>query len=68
MGLSLKEWLIEVRTVEVKRRLLGTETISEISQSVGFSHPKELSRVFRETHGITPSEFRMRQRRDERNS
>lgn len=67
MGLSLKEWLTGIRSVEVKRRLLGDEAISEIARSVGFSHPKELARAFREAHGMTPSEFRKLQRRDPEN-
>lgn len=62
-GISLKRWLVEVRSLEVRRRLLGSESIQEIAFSVGFSHPKELSREFSKVYGVTPSIYRSRERR-----
>jgi AraC-like DNA-binding protein len=57
LGIPLKSWLIGVRQVEVRHRLRGDESIAEIAASVGFSHPKELSREFMKTYGVTPTVF-----------
>jgi AraC-like DNA-binding protein len=62
LGLSLKDWLVQVRLVEARTRLRGNESIGEIAWSLGFSHTKELSREFRKLHGATPSEFRAKAR------
>jgi AraC-like DNA-binding protein len=61
-GIQLKRWVSEVRAVEVRIRLRGSESIAEISASSGFSHPKELAREFRRSYGVTPSEYRKRER------
>ena len=60
-GVPIKRWLVEVRSVEVRMRLRGCESIAEIAYSVGFSHPKELSREFRKVYGLTPSAYRKRE-------
>jgi AraC-like DNA-binding protein len=61
LGLSLKKWLADLRALEVRRRLLGNESIQEIASSVGFSHPKELAREFQSIYQVTPSEYRSRE-------
>lgn len=61
-GITLKHWLVQVRSVEVRRRLLGDESIGEIALAVGFSHAKELSREFRKVYGATPSVYRSREK------
>jgi AraC-like DNA-binding protein len=62
LGLSLKDWLSQVRIIEVRTRLRGNERIGKIASSVGFAHSKELSREFRKAYGVTPSEFRTKER------
>lgn len=62
LGLCLKDWLVQVRLIEVRIRLRGDESIGNIALSVGFSHPKELSREFTKGYGLTPSEFREKER------
>ena len=62
-GIALKHWLVQVRAVEVRHRLRGWESIKEIARSVGFSHAKELSREFHTIYQVTPTEFRLRERR-----
>ncbi|MEX1115533.1 MAG: helix-turn-helix transcriptional regulator [Akkermansiaceae bacterium] len=57
LGISAKDWLVQSRIAECQRRLRGNESISEIAYSVGFSHPKELSREFLRIYQMTPSEF-----------
>lgn len=61
-GTAIKNWLVQVRAVEVRHRLSGSESIKEIAVSVGFSHAKELSREFHKIYQVTPSEFRRRMR------
>ena len=61
-GIALKNWLVQVRAVEVRHRLRGSESIKEIAESVGFSHAKELSREFHRIYRVTPSTYRLRER------
>ena len=61
-GIALKNWLVQVRSVEVRHRLRGAESIKEIAESVGFSHAKELSREFHRIYRVTPSTYRLRER------
>jgi len=61
-GKVLKNWLVELRELEVRRRLLGNESIQEIAYSVGFSHAKELAREFIKVYGVKPSIYRARER------
>ena len=62
LGISLKDWLVEMRSLEVRRRLRGAESIHEIALSVGFSHTKEFSREFLKVFGETPTSYRNRER------
>lgn len=62
-GIPLKRWLSDLRALEVRRRLLGDESIQEIACSVGFSHPKELAREFMSVYRVTPSAYRSREQR-----
>jgi AraC-like DNA-binding protein len=61
-GIPLKVWLGQVRAVEVRHRLRGSESFKEIAHSVGFCHPKELSREVARHYGMTPRELRRRER------
>lgn len=61
-GTSFKKWMVGLRLIEVRQRLLGDESIAEIADSVGFSHSKELAREFKKAHGETPSAYRKRER------
>jgi AraC-like DNA-binding protein len=60
-GITAKQWLVQARALECRRRMCGDESIAEIAYSVGFSHPKELSREFMKIYRISPSEYRMRE-------
>ena len=62
-GIAIKNWLVQVRSVEVRHRLRGAESVSEIATSVGFSHGKELSREFHKIYQVTPTAYRLRERR-----
>jgi len=54
--------LIQRCRVEQARRLLGTTTmpVTQIALAVGFSHPGNLTRAFRQHCGCTPKEWRRR--------
>gem|GEM_PF-4242197 len=62
LGISLKNWLVQVRAGAVRHRLHGCESIKVIALAVGFSHSKELSREFRKVYGMTPSGYREQNR------
>jgi AraC-like DNA-binding protein len=64
LGISAKQWLMQARSIECKHRLRGNESIAEIAYSVGFSHPKELSREFMKIHKISPSDYRAQIKRN----
>lgn len=58
-GKSLPQLLNEYRVEDAKRLLLQTiEPISVIASESGFSSIATFNRVFRESEGISPSEFR----------
>lgn len=57
--LSSNQYLIKARIDHATRLLVTTEmTIAEIAQSAGFSDQSAISRVFRETIGFTPRQYR----------
>ena len=58
LGVCIKDWLVHVRIIEARKRLYGEESIAEIAYTLGFSHPKELSREFKSILGLSPTEFR----------
>jgi AraC-like DNA-binding protein len=62
LGITLKGWLVQERSLEIRRRMLGAESLHDIARAVGFSHAKELSRDFRKVHGVTPTAYRIRER------
>jgi AraC-like DNA-binding protein len=64
LGISAKQWLMQARSIECQHRLRGNESIAEIAYSVGFSHPKELSREFMKIHKISPSDYRAQIKRN----
>lgn len=57
--LSSNQYLIKARIDHATRLLASTEmTIAEIAQSAGFSDQSAISRVFRQTIGFTPRQYR----------
>jgi AraC-like DNA-binding protein len=62
-GVTAKQWLAEARDRECRRRLRGEQSLAEIAGSLGFSHPKQLSREFRNLHRISPSAYRFQEKR-----
>lgn len=59
VGRSPAEEIRRVRIEEAKRMLVETgRSVAEISRATGFGHQDLLSRVFRRSTGLTPTEFR----------
>jgi two-component system, response regulator YesN len=58
-GKGFTEILTEIRIKEAKLLLMETnKSIKEIANLVGYKNPNYFSRMFKETIGITPREFR----------
>lgn len=58
-GRSFSETLREIRMKEAMKLLRNTSlSVGEIAASVGFALPNHFSKVFRETTGCNPSEYR----------
>ncbi|SDO22235.1 AraC-type DNA-binding protein [Paenibacillus sp. yr247] len=62
-GLSFSGNLNEIRIAESKRMLTDSQkSIHEIAIAVGFDYQNHFSKVFKKITGITPSEYRNKQR------
>lgn len=59
IGVSITKLLAKKRLVESKRKIAFTDkNIQEISYEIGFKDAAYFNKVFKNTTGITPSEFR----------
>jgi LacI family transcriptional regulator len=64
VGRSPAEEIRRVRIEEAKRMLVESDrSVADISRATGFGHQDLLSRVFRRTTGLTPTEFRRHHQR-----
>ncbi|WP_242069616.1 helix-turn-helix transcriptional regulator [Paenibacillus dendritiformis] len=62
-GDSFVNYVKKVRLEEAKRMLAETDRkIADISRRVGYEHVKQFTRVFKELEGITPHEYRAKQK------
>lgn len=58
MGMSLREYINQLRIEEAKRLLLSTDaTISEVASEVGYDNISYFSTVFRKLCGMSPIEW-----------
>jgi AraC-like DNA-binding protein len=58
-GMSPREWLVQQRVEEARRRLLETsDTVDQIAVSLGYKSSSQLSRIFRARFGMSPRTFR----------
>ena len=59
MGMTFSAYMKKVRITKAKELLIGTSLkLYEIAEKVGYSDPKYFSRVFKETTGMLPAEYR----------
>lgn len=61
-GLSPNELIRAVRLNKASEMLLTNIPISDVAYAVGFDTPAYFSKVFKEQHGVTPSEYVEQQR------
>ncbi|WP_136468288.1 helix-turn-helix domain-containing protein [Flagellimonas onchidii] len=59
IGLSIKNLISNKRLMEGKKKIVFTDkSIQEVSYETGYKDPAYFNRVFKNTTGMTPSEFR----------
>ena len=57
--MTFSAYIKKVRITKAKELLIGTSLkLYEIAEKVGYSDPKYFSRVFKETTGMLPAEYR----------
>ncbi|MFR0585539.1 helix-turn-helix domain-containing protein [Lactobacillus porci] len=62
-GLSVKQYLTQLKLEEAKRRLIfGKQNLAEIAVDLGYKEQSQFSRNFKKLYGITPLEFRRNSR------
>lgn len=59
-GVTLSEWLRDVRANQAYQRIKAGETIKEVCYELGFKQPSHFSRVFKQVHGVPPSSITQR--------
>ncbi len=57
MGISPKQYLLNLKIQRAKELLLADVPISEVAESIGFSDPCYFSRIFHQKTGLSPSLF-----------
>ncbi len=57
MGISPKQYLLNLKIQRAKELLLANIPISEVAESIGFSDPCYFSRIFHQKTGLSPSLF-----------
>ena len=58
MGTSIYDYILQVRIEKMMQLLCEGMSISEASMELGFSDIKNVSRMFKQLKGMTPSEYR----------
>ena len=63
LGTSPKQYIIDLRLKRAKQLLSeDVRSVREISENCGFSNPYHFARLFKEHEGLTPSEYRRKNR------
>lgn len=63
IGRSPGEELIRIRFSQVERLLAQTDlTLDAIAERAGFKHPQYMAEAFRKRFGMTPGEYRKKNR------
>jgi len=59
MGVPLKKYILDFRITQSEEFLFTSDwSVDYISQICGFSSPSYFSKIFKEYHGISPTEYR----------
>jgi AraC-like DNA-binding protein len=63
LGMTVMKYASQQRLEHVRHMLANTElAVQDIAHQVGYQHAPQLNRIFKQTHGVTPTEFRNNQR------
>ena len=57
IGLAPKDWLRRERMVAARHRLREGGSVKEVALDLGFTHPKDFTREFRDCYGLPPSDY-----------
>ena len=61
LGIGFKDYIVQLRVEQAKKLLLETDqNMQEIYESVGFTSKQSFFRMFKNTVGLTPGEYRKR--------
>lgn len=64
MGVTLIDYVTQVRIERAKELLLGTDrSCADVCLQVGYSNPSYFTRTFKSLAGMTPQQFRLQNRR-----
>lgn len=63
VGIAVRSWLHAERMVIARKRIRSGRCISDVAEELGFSHSNSFRRAFRETYGITATEYREQESR-----
>lgn len=58
MGAPFSKYILELRMKEACLFLLQGETVSDVSQKVGYQHVRSFTRAFKRMYGVSPNNFR----------
>lgn len=61
LGMSLQEWFRAQRVEAGRRWLLATRSVKRAALEAGFRQVSHFSREFKRVHGLTPTDFILRQ-------
>ena len=64
-GVNLRDYLLAEKMEYARKALTNPDTpISDVAYDVGYGDYRSFSRAFKNVHGITPSDFQARYRKD----
>lgn len=65
VGIGFKEYVLKIKTDEAKKILLNTEnTINEVSYKLGYKNTESFIKLFKKETGLTPTEFRVKEKEE----
>lgn len=61
-GTSFNSYLNSIRIIRAKELLLSDMRVAEVAERVGYNSPSYFNRVFKEETGLTPGEYKLKNR------
>ena len=64
-GMTLKNYIMDIRLNNVQKYLLNYDyTLDELADITGFTSPSHLCMVFKRKFGLSPLEYKLKERKD----